>query len=211
MEERRKKYTAKYVDKLYEIVEDLKNISRSIEVNGERRGVTQYKGGSDYAWGKAVVYALNNKEELYTFLQCGDIECSNNCAERILRSTKLHSRSMEFFATESGIQAFADLKTIVTTCRLNDVNPYDYVHWAFVNAKIRVESYRLTNCKTKQICFLPTPQKDKDGNIIGLYDPAFETPFDEIDWTGLHVWSYIQLRKEEAPRSKAKNSSEDSD
>ena len=211
LEERRKQYTARYVDKLFAIIEELKDASKFITVSGERRGVTQYKGGDVYAWGKAVVYALNNKAELHAFLQCGDVECSNNCAERALRPAKFHSRSMEFLATQTGFQAFADLMTIVSTCKLNGVNPYQYVHWAFANAKIRVESYRLANCRTKQICFLPTPQKDKDGNTIGLYDPEFETPFDEIDWTGLDVWSYIKLRKEEAPRIKAEMSSEDSD
>lgn len=203
MEERRKKYTTKYVDELFAVIDELKNISPTITTVNKRNGETKYKGGSNYPWGRAVVYGLNNKIELHAFLQCGDIECSNNNAERILRPTKFHSRSMEFLGTESGFKAFSDLMTIVTTCRLNVVNPYEYLHWAFTNAKIRIESYRLTNCKTKQICWLPTPYK-KENQLIGLYDPEFETPFDEIDWTGLDVWSYIQLRKEEAPRIRKK-------
>ena len=112
---------------------------------------------------------------------------------------------MEFLNTESGFHAFADLMTLITTCRVNNVNPYTYMHWAFANAKIRLEDYRLAVSKathtTAQMCWLPTPYK-KDDRVIGLYDPEFETFFDEVDWTGLDVWSFMKLLDEEAPRKK---------
>ena len=60
------------------------------------------------------------------------------------------------------------------------------MHWAFANAKIRLEDYRLAVSKaahtTAQMCWLPTPYK-KDDRVIGLYDPEFETFFDEVDLT----------------------------
>ena len=205
MEERRQEYTRRYVDNLYATVDALKAATPTIEEKQDRNGVVQYKGGADVPWGAAVVYALNNKAELLAFLTCGDIECSNNRAERILRSSKFHSRSMEFLNTESGFHAFADLMTLITTCRVNNVNPYTYMHWAFANAKIRLEDYRLAVSKathtTAQMCWLPTPYK-KDDRVIGLYDPEFETFFDEVDWTGLDVWSFMKLLDEEAPRKK---------
>ena len=205
LEERRQTVTVICVNALYETIEELKAATKSIEQNGERNGVPQYKGGKDVPWGTAIVYALNNKTELYAFLYCGDMECSNNRIERLLRAGKAHSRVMEFLATKSGFMAFADLMTLYRTCRINDINPYEYLHWAFVNAKMRVEDYRIATSQKKettaQICWMPTPYT-KDGKTINLYDEEYKCCFDEISWEGLDIWSYMKLLKEESPRVK---------
>ena len=110
---------------------------------------------------------------------------------------------MEFFATSTGFKGFAVLMSIYETCMMNGINPYDYCHWAFANAKLRVESYRLTTSKEKessaQICWLPTPKKNSERRI-DLYDPEYTCCFDKISYEGLDVWSYAKLLKEEAPR-----------
>ena len=205
MEERRRTVTVFFVDKLYALIDELKAVTKSIELSGERDGVLQYKGGKDVPWGSAVVYALNNTKELHAFLYCGDIECSNNRAERCLRPGKAHSRSMLFLATITGFYGLAVLLTIYQTCRMNDINPYEYLHWFIENEKLRVEDFRLTTPKDKettaQILKLPRPIK-KDGKVINLYDDEYECPYDKIDLTGLDPWSYKALLRKESTRIK---------
>ena len=206
LEERRKKYTSIYVNRLYAIVEQLKSMTRSLKQNGERNNVPQYSDGKDVAWGKAIVYALNNTVELHAFLENGNIECSNNRVERALRHAKCHMKMMQFIYSSSGFSGLADLMTLYVTCKMNNVNPYQYFHWAFANAKLRLEDYRFETSPEKetaaQICWLPRARKGKDGKTVGLYDPEFKTCFDNIKWTGLDVWSYKSCLDAERPRIK---------
>ena len=205
LEQRRHELTSYYVDRLYAIVDQLKSVTKSLEENGSRDGVTQYKGGKDVPWGTAIVYALNNRTEMHAFLQCGDIECSNNRAERTLCPGKRHTQMMEFLATKDGFNGFADLLTIYMTCRLMEINPYEYIHWAFACAKMRLEDYRLATSKetgtTAQLCKLPRPYK-KDGEIIGLYHKDYVCWSDKINWQGLDVWSYAECLDREYERLK---------
>ena len=177
LEERRQTHTYLYVDKLYAIVEELKDATKTIVQSGERNGIPQYKGGKDVPWGTAIVYALNNKAELHAFLHCGDMECSNNRAERMLRPGRCHSNMMEFLSTKSGFMAFAVIMTIFMTCKVNKINPYEYIHWVFANVKIRLEDYRLEISKltgtTAQLLKLPRPYK-KDGKTINLFDKEYD-------------------------------------
>ena len=203
MEKRRAEATEKCVNELYTVINELKDTMKGLKQKGERNGIPQYEGGKDFPWGAAVVYALNNKTEMYAFLHNGDMACSNNMVERMLRDGRSHIRMMEFFATSTGFMGFAVLMTIYETCMMNGVNPYEYCHWAFANAKLRIERYRLATSKEKetsaQICWLPTPNK-KGEERVNLYDPEYTCCFDKISWEGLDVWSYAKLLKEEAPR-----------
>ena len=79
--------------------------------------------------------------------------------------------SQDFFS-EDGFRAYADLMTIVKTCTLNGINPYIFIQWAFDNAKLRIEEYRLTDRtreSSAQICFLPKSQKEKKGSFCERY------------------------------------------
>ena len=205
IEEQRQTKTKEVVNSLFKTINELRESVPSIKKINKRDGGTEYKGGGDVPWGQAVVYGLNHTEELHAFLSNGDIECSNNRAERILRPAKMHGRSMEFLATANGFFALADLMTIGETCRLNGINVYDYLHWALTNIKLRLEVYRLTVSKvsetTAQMCLMPGPIK-KGEKVIDPYDHEYKCCYDNISVNGLDPTTYKQLLKQEQARIK---------
>ena len=206
IEETRRDLSSSLVEQLYENIDSLKDKLKSIQLVGERDGFPQYKGDKVVPWEKAIIYALNNKQYLMEFLNNGDIECTNNYAELVIRPCTRHRSNMEFLASDDGYRCYADLMTLIMTCLINKCNPYNYLHWVFANMKMRIEDYRLSTSKftntTKQICWLPGCKKDKDGNKLSMYSDDYECCFDKISCDGLDIFSYIKKLEEERPRIK---------
>ncbi|MGY2990273.1 transposase-like protein [Bradyrhizobium sp. USDA 4508] len=57
------------------------------------------------------------------FLDDGRICLTNNCAERALRGIALGRRNWTFAGSQRGANRAAIMLTMITTCRLNDVDP----------------------------------------------------------------------------------------
>lgn len=102
--------------------------SRAI-VNKIWRWIDARKGKHSPAskMGKAISYATKQREKLERFLIDPRLALDNNCAERALRITALGRKNSMFAGSAEHAQNLAMLHTIIATCRLHEVNPYDYI------------------------------------------------------------------------------------
>ncbi|MCA6105030.1 IS66 family transposase [Bradyrhizobium australafricanum] len=72
---------------------------------------------------KPINYMLRRWEGFARFLDDGRICLTNNCAERALRGIALGRRNWTFAGSQRGANRAAIMLTMITTCRLNDVDP----------------------------------------------------------------------------------------
>lgn len=75
----------------------------------------------------ALTYAENHHTELRRFLDDPNIPLDNNVAERALRIVALGRKNFLFAGHCDGAQNLAILQSIVATCQLHGVNPYEYI------------------------------------------------------------------------------------
>lgn len=85
--------------------------------------------------GKAIAYLNNHWEGLSFFLKNGEAPLSNNDCERTIKSYVLIRKNSYFYKSLYGAMVGDLLLSIITTCRLNDVNAYDYLIAVQANAK----------------------------------------------------------------------------
>src|SRR5262252_4594456 len=74
-----------------------------------------------------IRYALNHWQGLTRFLDDGRLELDTNPVENAIRPICLTRKNALFAGHEVGAENWALLSSIVATCRLNDVNPVDYL------------------------------------------------------------------------------------
>jgi transposase len=72
---------------------------------------------------KPINYMLRRWGDFARFLDDGRICLTNNCAERALRGIALGRRNWTFAGSQRGADRTAIMLTMITTCRLNDVDP----------------------------------------------------------------------------------------
>src|SRR6202165_3579543 len=72
---------------------------------------------------KPMNYMLRRCDDFARFLDDGRICLTNNCAERALRGIALGRRNWTFAGSQRGADRAAIMLTMITTCRLNDVDP----------------------------------------------------------------------------------------
>jgi hypothetical protein len=77
--------------------------------------------------GKAITYALNQKESLNRFLLDGRIELSNNRAENAIRPYVTGRKNWLFADTTRGAKASAIVYSMIETAKANQLNPYMYL------------------------------------------------------------------------------------
>ena len=68
-------------------------------------------------------YMLRRWDDFARFLEDGRICLTNNAAERALRGIALGRRNWTFAGSQRGADRAAVMLTLITTCRLNDVDP----------------------------------------------------------------------------------------
>jgi len=71
---------------------------------------------------KPINYMLRRWDGFARFLEEGRICLTNNCAERALRGIALGRRNWTFAGSQRGADRAAIMLTMITTCRLNDVD-----------------------------------------------------------------------------------------
>jgi len=79
------------------------------------------------ALGKALQYMLNNWSGLTKFLIHPGVPIDNNEAERVLKRFVLFRKNSLFYKTLHGAAIGGMLMSLIETCRLNQVNPWDYL------------------------------------------------------------------------------------
>ncbi|MBP3512641.1 MAG: IS66 family transposase [Prevotella sp.] len=76
---------------------------------------------------KAVTYVVNQKESLRNFLRDGKAEISNNGCEQQMKPLKLDMKNCQNIGSEEAAKDAAFMHSLVQSCRLNDINPYEYL------------------------------------------------------------------------------------
>ena len=79
------------------------------------------------AIGKAVTYALNQWTTLTSFLKLPEVEIENNAAEQAIRQVVLGRKNWMFAGSAKGAHAAAVLYSIISTCKILNINPQDYL------------------------------------------------------------------------------------
>jgi len=76
---------------------------------------------------KALGYALERRGELSVFLADPDVPLDTNHLERALRPIPLGRKNWLFCWTEIGAKYVGILQSLLVTCRLHQIHPYDYL------------------------------------------------------------------------------------
>ena len=75
---------------------------------------------------EAIRYALNHWDGLQRFLDDGRIELDSNSIERAMRPVCLSRKNSLFAGSDDGGTNWANLASLIETCKLNGVNPQVY-------------------------------------------------------------------------------------
>ena len=86
---------------------------------------------------KALTYATKQRARLERFLYDPKLGLDNNPAERALRIVALGRKRSLFAGSSEHAQNLAVLHSIVASCRLHEVNPYEYIR----DMLIRVQTH----------------------------------------------------------------------
>jgi transposase len=100
------------IAKLYEWIEQQFE-QRSVEPNG--------------SLGQALRYLQRHRQELTKFLSLVNIPLDNNPAERALKPVVLMRKNSMFYRNEHGASISDLLMSLIESCRLNDVDAWDYL------------------------------------------------------------------------------------
>jgi hypothetical protein len=77
--------------------------------------------------GQAISYLLKHWEKLTLFLRVGGAPIDNNLVERALKKAILHRKNSLFYKTRKGAEMGDLYMSLIHTCELNGVNPFDYL------------------------------------------------------------------------------------
>jgi len=79
------------------------------------------------ALGGAIGYMLRHWEKLTLFLRQAGAPLDNNVCERALKKAILHRKNALFYKTRNGAHVGDLFMSLIYTCQLNHVNPFDYL------------------------------------------------------------------------------------
>ena len=77
--------------------------------------------------GRAITYCLRHWEPLTLFLRKAGAPLDNNVAERALKKAIQHRKNSLFFKTMNGAQVGDTFMSLIHTCELSCVDPFDYL------------------------------------------------------------------------------------
>ena len=76
---------------------------------------------------KALKYAMKRKKSLEVFLSDPDVPIDTNHLERLIRYIPMGKKNWLFCWTELGAEQVGIIQSLLVTCKLHGVNPYDYL------------------------------------------------------------------------------------
>ena len=79
------------------------------------------------AFTKALAYVRKRRLGLEVFLTDPDVPIDTNHLERALRAIPMGRKSWLFCSTELGAKHVGIIQSLITTCKLHDVDPYTYL------------------------------------------------------------------------------------
>jgi hypothetical protein len=77
--------------------------------------------------GGAIGYTLKHWDKLTLFLRRPGAPLDNNLCERALKKAILHRKNALFYRTQNGADVGDLFMSLIYTCQLNEVNPFDYL------------------------------------------------------------------------------------
>jgi transposase len=77
--------------------------------------------------GEAITYMRKHWDKLTLFLREPGAPLDNNVCERALKKAILHRKNAYFYKTENGAHVGDLFMSLIHTCELNGVNPFDYL------------------------------------------------------------------------------------
>jgi transposase len=134
-----------YCDRLFELERTLEDCTPE-ERHRKRQALAKPVLDEFFAWlsslrpapktglGKAVHYALEQRNYLMRYLLDGRLEISNNRAERSIKPFVIDRKNFLFANTPGGAKASAVTFSIIETAKENGLNPYDYLTYIFKSA-----------------------------------------------------------------------------
>jgi transposase len=100
----------------------MENLHAWCEAQFEERRVEPNSG-----LGQAISYLLKHWEKLTLFLRVAGAPIDNNVVERALKKAILHRKNSLFYKTRKGAEMGDLFMSLIHTCELNGVNPFDYL------------------------------------------------------------------------------------
>ncbi|MGH1386723.1 IS66 family transposase [Kordia sp.] len=83
------------------------------------------------AIGKTFTYSLNLWDKLSSYMQNGKYLIDNNLIENTIRPLTLGRKNYLFAGNHKAAQNAAMMYSFFATCKINDVNPYEWLHDVF--------------------------------------------------------------------------------
>lgn len=77
--------------------------------------------------GGAIRYMLRHWDKLTLFLRQAGAPLDNNVCERALKKAILHRKNALFYKTQNGARVGDLFMSLIYTCELNEINPFDYL------------------------------------------------------------------------------------
>jgi transposase len=90
--------------------------------------------------GKAIYYALNHWHKIIRFLDRGDLPIDNGISERVIRDLAVGRKNWLFVQSDEGGKRMAIIYSIIQTCKLNNINPEEYLKDVLMRMAIRKEN-----------------------------------------------------------------------
>ena len=75
---------------------------------------------------KALAYTRDRRDGLQVYLDDPDVQIDTNHLERALRAIPMGRKNWMFCWTEVGAQHVATVQSLLVTCRLHEIDPYEY-------------------------------------------------------------------------------------
>ncbi len=81
----------------------------------------------DDSWTKALNYTVQRKRQLMVFLENPDVAMDTNHLEREIRSIPMGKKNWLFCWTELDTKHVGLIKSLISTCKLHDIDPNVYL------------------------------------------------------------------------------------
>jgi transposase len=89
--------------------------------------IEQHKVEPNSGLGEAITYMLKHWETLTLFLRHPGTPLDNNVCEQALKKAILHRKNAYFYKTQNGARVGDLFMSLIHTCELNKVNPFEYL------------------------------------------------------------------------------------
>jgi len=92
-----------------------------------REQIKEKKVEPNSGLGEAIAFMRKHWDKLTLFLHKPGAPLDNNICERALKKAILHRKASLFYKTQNGARVGDMYMTLIHTCELNDINPFDYL------------------------------------------------------------------------------------